>query len=132
VSEDRVEDLLAARRSLVSLEDPLFGLDDRSVADTIADPVDRDLDDVMDRDRIAGELGDLIRDLPKREQQVLRWRFGFGREQRQTLREIGARLGLSRERVRQIESAALARLREGLEEQDLLDTSSEENAPTPV
>ena len=132
VSEDRVEDLLNARRSPVSLEDPLFGLDDRTVADVIADPADRDLGDVMDRDRIAGELGDLIRDLPKREQQVLRWRFGFGCEQRQTLREIGTRLGLSRERVRQIEAAALAKLREGLEELDLLDISSGDDEPTLV
>ncbi|MBW1684114.1 MAG: sigma-70 family RNA polymerase sigma factor [Deltaproteobacteria bacterium] len=132
MSEDRVEGLLNARRNLVSLEDPLFGRDDRSVADVISDPADRDLGDVIDRDRIAGELGDLLHDLPKREQQVLRWRFGFGHEQPQTLREIGGRLGLSRERVRQIESAALTRLREGLEEQDLLDISGGEEEPFPV
>ena len=132
VSEDRVEDLLRACRNPVSLEDPLFGLDDRSVADAIADPADKDPGDVIDRDRIAGELGDLLQDLPRREQQVLRWRFGFGREQPHTLREIGDRLGLSRERVRQIESAALARLREGLEERNLLDISSGENEPFPV
>ncbi len=132
VSEDRVEDLRSACRNLASLEDPLFGLDDRSVADAIADPSDKDPGDVIDRDRIAGELGDLLRDLPTREQQVLRWRFGFGREQPHTLREIGDRLGLSRERVRQIESAALARLREGLEEQDLLDIGSGEEEPFPV
>jgi len=132
VSEDRVAGLLNARRNLVSLEDPLFGLDDRSVADVIADPADRDLDDVIDRDRIAGELGDLLHELPKREQQILRWRFGFGHEQPQTLREIGDRLGLSRERVRQIESAALVELREALEERNLLDVSSGENEPFPV
>ena len=132
MSEDRVEDLLSARRNLVSLEDPLLGLDDRSVADTIADPTDKDPDDVIDRDRISGELGDLLEDLPGREQQVLRWRFGFGREQPHTLREIGDRLGLSRERVRQIEAAALVELREGLEERNLLDISRGESEPFPV
>jgi RNA polymerase sigma factor (sigma-70 family) len=132
VSEDRVEDLRNACRNLVSLEDPLFGLDDRSVADAVADPADTDPGDVIDRDRVAGELGDLLQDLPTREQQVLRWRFGFGREQPHTLREIGDRLGLSRERVRQIESGALAKLREGLEERYLLDVSSEEDEPFPA
>ena len=132
LSEDRVEDLLSACRNLVSLEDPLFGLDDRSVADAIADPADTDPGDVIDRDRIAGELGDLLQDLPRREQQVLRWRFGFGREQPQTLREIGDRLGLSRERVRQIESGALAKLREELEERYPVDISSGEDQPFPV
>jgi RNA polymerase sigma factor (sigma-70 family) len=125
VSEDRVEDLSLACRKLVSLEDPVLGSDDRSVADAIADPADEDLGDSIDRNRIAGELGDLLHDLPKREQQLLRWRFGFGRERPHTLREIGDRLGLSRERVRQIESGALARLREGLEERNLLDDDDE-------
>jgi RNA polymerase sigma factor (sigma-70 family) len=132
LSEDRVEDLLLACRNLVSLEDPVFGLDDRSVIDVIADPADKDLGDAIDRDRMAGELGDLLHDMPRREQQVLRWRFGFGREQPHTLREIGDKMGLSRERVRQIESGALARLRKGLEERRLLDSSSEENEPFSV
>jgi RNA polymerase sigma factor (sigma-70 family) len=132
MSEDRVEDLLLACRNLVSLEDPVFGLDDRSIADAVADPADEDAGDAIDRDRITGELGDLLQDLPRREQQVLRWRFGFGHERPQTLREIGDRLGLSRERVRQIESGALANLREGLEERELLDISSGEDEPFSV
>jgi len=129
VSKDRVEDLLLACRNLVSLEDPIPGLEDRSVADSIAEPADEDMGDAIDRDRIVGELGDILHDLPKREQQVLRWRFGFGREQPHTLREIGARMGLSRERVRQIESGALASLREGLEQRRLLESGSEEHEP---
>jgi RNA polymerase primary sigma factor len=132
VSEERVEDVLLACRNLVSLEDPVPGLEDRSVADAIANPADRDLGDAIDQDRITGEIGDLLQDLPRREQQVLRWRFGFGREQPHTLREIGDRMGLSRERVRQIESGALERLRAGLEERRLLGGSSEEDQPLPA
>jgi RNA polymerase sigma factor (sigma-70 family) len=49
--------------------------------------------------------------LPPREQAVLAWRFGLGGQPSQTLNEIGRRLGLSRERVRQIEVAALEELR---------------------
>jgi RNA polymerase primary sigma factor len=123
VSEEQVEDLLRLNQKLVSLEDPLFGLDDWTVADAIADPAGADPIDAIDRDRIAPELGDLLRNLPRREQRVLRWRFGLGGERPHTLQEIGDRLELSRERVRQIESGALAELRRRVEERHPLGTS---------
>jgi DNA-directed RNA polymerase sigma subunit (sigma70/sigma32) len=50
--------------------------------------------------------------LEPRDQAVLAWRYGLGGQPEQTLNEIAQRLGLSRERVRQIEVSALARLRE--------------------
>jgi RNA polymerase primary sigma factor len=123
VSEEQVEDLLRVNQKLVSLEDPLFGLDDRTVADAIADPAAADPVDAIDRDRIAPELGDLLRGLSRREQRVLRWRFGLGGERPHTLQEIGDRLELSRERIRQIESGALAELRRRVEERHLKSTS---------
>jgi len=116
VSEEQVEDLLFVSQKLVSLDDPLFGSENRIVADAIADPEGAVPDDAIDRDRIAPEIGDLFSDLPRREQQVLRWRFGLGGERPHTLQEIGDRLDLSRERIRQIESGALAELRRRVEE----------------
>ena len=53
--------------------------------------------------------------LEDREAAVLRLRFGLGGEDPKTLKEIGEILGLTRERVRQIENEALGKLREGLE-----------------
>jgi len=123
VSEEQVEDLIRVNQKLVSLEDPLLGLDDRTVADGIADPAGADPADVIDCDRIGPELGDLLRDLPRREQRVLRWRFGLGGERPHTLQEIGDRLGLSRERIRQIESGALTELRRRVEERRPLGAS---------
>ncbi len=84
--------------------------------DSVVDPrAERpDLIDLGDWER-AGLLARLER-LPEREAEVLRLRFGLSTGfPPLTLREIGRRLRLSRERVRQLEQQALARLREGLE-----------------
>ena len=56
----------------------------------------------------------LLEKMDQREATVLRLRFGLNDEAPKTLKEIGERLGLTRERVRQIESEALAKLNEGL------------------
>ena len=57
---------------------------------------------------------ELLGDLEDREATVLKLRFGLGGEEPKTLKEIGAELGLTRERVRQIETEALRRLADGL------------------
>src|SRR5712664_4234403 len=57
---------------------------------------------------------DLLDKMPKREATVLRMRFGLDDEEPKTLKEIGERLGLTRERVRQIESEALKKLHESM------------------
>jgi RNA polymerase sigma factor (sigma-70 family) len=62
-------------------------------------------DDVKTRARLA------LQSLHHRERRVLELRFGIGNTRPQTLEEVGDRLGVSRERVRQIEKTALARLR---------------------
>ena len=54
---------------------------------------------------------DSIGELCERERNILRWRFGLKGEREHTLEEIGGKLGLSRERVRQLEARALSKLR---------------------
>jgi RNA polymerase primary sigma factor len=70
-------------------------------------------DALVEADDLRHVLG-LLDQLDEREASVLRMRFGLGGEDPKTLKEIGERLGLTRERVRQIEDEALAHLREGL------------------
>ena len=61
------------------------------------------------------QVMELLDKMDKREAAVLRLRFGLDGEEPMTLKEIGDRLGLTRERVRQIECEALGELREGIE-----------------
>ena len=57
-------------------------------------------------------VGSLISSLSEREQLILRLRYGLGGEEEHTLEQIGQSLGLSRERVRQLEARALKKLRD--------------------
>jgi RNA polymerase sigma factor (sigma-70 family) len=68
-------------------------------------------DDAAAREQIRGRAREHLSSLSAREELVLRRRFGIERAEAQTLREIGEELGITRERVRQIEKAALDKLR---------------------
>jgi len=96
-----------------SMHAPVQGLDDVTFEDALADEDVPDPIESLDQERLSDAVGRLLEGLDARERKVLMWRFGLeGDGEASTLGEIGKRLGLSRERVRQIESLALSRLRE--------------------
>lgn len=70
-------------------------------------------EELLDHDVLTTVL-ELLETLDSREATVLRMRFGLGETESHTLKEIGTQLGLTRERVRQIETEALAKLADGL------------------
>ena len=108
----QVESLLAAERMPRALEDRLSAddLSGPTVGDTIVDPVaEQAYEKVLDDLEIHGVL-DLTNALDERERKVIRSHYGLGQEP-QTLRDIGAGLGLTAERARQIEAGALTKLR---------------------
>jgi RNA polymerase primary sigma factor len=63
---------------------------------------------------VMTKVQDMLKDLDEREKTVLRMRFGLDNTEPHTLKEIGEIMGLTRERVRQIETEALRRLGDGL------------------
>jgi RNA polymerase primary sigma factor len=111
----QIESLLATERMPRGLEDRLSADDASSpaIGETIVDPVaEQAYENVLDDLEIDGVL-DLTNGLEERERTVIRSHYGLGQEPR-TLSEIGAGLGLTAERARQIEAAALTKLREAL------------------
>jgi RNA polymerase primary sigma factor len=102
--------------SLEATERAPQAVDDELAADTIVDPgAEQAYQEVLDELEI-GYLRDLTDELDERERIVVCAHYGLG-EQQKTLGEIGARLGLTAERARQIEVGALRKLRAGLAQQ---------------
>jgi RNA polymerase primary sigma factor len=87
---------------------------DLSINDLLTDPRSKSPDTELVETDDRRQVLDLLDKMDPREASVIRMRFGLGDEEPQTLKEIGERLGLTRERVRQIEIAALNRLGECL------------------
>ena len=111
--EDHVEELLAARRRPRGLHEPAGPLDRAAtVGDRLVDDTAQDAYEQVERQLEAQlVMRSIATTLDAREQAVLRQRFGFDGTET-TLRAIARALGLSAERVRQIEAAALDKLRD--------------------
>jgi RNA polymerase primary sigma factor len=106
----QIEELEEIRRPPVSLETPI-GETDARLRDVIPDSADDPREALGSLLQRRADLVSVLDDLAPNERSVLRRRFGLEGEPPETLEAIGRRLGLTRERVRQIESAGLRKLR---------------------
>jgi RNA polymerase primary sigma factor len=106
---DQLEELEEIRQQPVSLETPIG--DGGRVSDLIADPSADPRDALVSLFRERADLVSVLDDLAANERTVLRRRFGLEDDPPEKLEAIGQRLGLTRERIRQIEAAGLRKLR---------------------
>jgi RNA polymerase primary sigma factor len=97
----------------VSLETPVGGADrdGSDLGDFVIDTSVEAADEVVAQSELRVETKALLSELPEREAEIIRLRFGLGGGTQRTLEEIGARMSLSRERARQLERDALKKLR---------------------
>jgi RNA polymerase primary sigma factor len=108
---ESLEALDRLSREAISLESNVAGTEKR-LEDFVPDQMALQPDGGIDDDRMRSGVGTLIGTLTPREQLILRLRYGLAGEEEHTLEQIGQSLGLSRERVRQLEARALKKLRE--------------------
>jgi RNA polymerase primary sigma factor len=109
----KVQLLLEAARPATSLETPVGDDEGTSLGTLIADTSARSPETAVINRQMAEEVERAMASLTEREREVLRLRYGLGLDRELTLAEIGRRLSISRERVRQIEARALAKMRAG-------------------
>ena len=98
-----------AARAVTSLDKPLGDDNDASIGDLVG-VAEGGVEEEVEVSLTESTLHKALESLPEREQTVLGLRYGLGAEEPQSLEEIGRRLGITRERVRQIEATALERL----------------------
>jgi RNA polymerase primary sigma factor len=118
VPVETVSKTLKLSRVAVSLESPV-GDEETQLGDIIADEDAQDPAELAERQNVRQIARGLLHNLSEREARILRKRFGICERRNYTLEEVGRSLSLTRERIRQIEAKALAKLRTGTTESQL-------------
>jgi RNA polymerase nonessential primary-like sigma factor len=114
-----VKRMLKLNERVTSVDTPLGPSSDKSILDTIADERSEDPSDELQNGDIQNNLSNWIEELPEKQREVLSRRFGLRGYEPSTLEDVGREIGLTRERVRQIQVEALKRLRDVFEKHGL-------------
>ncbi len=111
VPPKKVEHMIQVARRPLSLELPTDNEEDSVLGDFIEDQDSPPPDDTATHHLLQDHLVEVMENLPPREVRILQLRYGILDGQAYTLEEVGRKMGVTRERVRQIEAQALSRLR---------------------
>jgi RNA polymerase primary sigma factor len=121
---DQIEELLRTSRQPISLDSTIGEDGETSIGDLIEDVDAPEASELVDRQLMADQLRHALDGLTQREATIMAMRFGLYDGNPHTLDEIGRALGLTRERIRQLEKQSLSKLRHPSRAQPLLDYAS--------
>lgn len=117
--EDKVRKVMKIAKEPISLETPVGDDDDSHLGDFIEDSSIIVPAEAATSESLKNAINSVLDEMPPREAQVLRMRFGIGMPSDHTLEEVGRQFGVTRERIRQIEAKALRKLRHPCRSQGL-------------
>lgn len=112
MSGKRVAELIQASGDTVSLETPVGDEEGSNLGDFVADDANASTEDKAESFLLREEIDSMLQGLNPREREVIILRFGLETGHPLTLEEVGKRFNVTRERIRQIETAALRKLRD--------------------
>lgn len=112
LDSSKLQWLLQVTQQPVSLESPVNGEEDSELGMYVEDITSPSPAQITYENMLRERLDEVLATLTPREARILRLRFGLGQDRPYTLEEVGQKFGLTRERIRQIESKALRRLRQ--------------------
>ncbi len=121
ISVDKVEHILKISQETVSLEAPVGEEEDSQLGDFIEDKESVSPIESASNQLLKADVKKILKLLSPREQKILKMRFGLDTGRTHTLEEVGKEFGVTRERIRQIEAKALAKLKEIRESKQLKD-----------
>ena len=110
-SEQEVTNVLTACKAVISYDIPVSSEEEGALCELLADETETNTEELFMEDALKDSVHDLLETLTERERHVLGRRYGLDGDRCATLEEIGEEVGVTRERVRQIQSTALRKLR---------------------
>ena len=127
---EEVSRMLRLNERISSVDMPIGGDNDKALLDILADDNEADPEDNLQLNDIKGNIVKWLHELNQKQREVLARRFGLMGYEPSTLEDVGAEIGLTRERVRQIQVEALRRLKdilghEGLTLESMFDQMGE-------
>jgi len=112
VTSEKIQQMSKDAQYPLSLDTPVSVEGESVLGDYIEDQESPDPDEVTTLSLLRQHIDQILEILPPREVQILKLRFGLSNGETHTLREVGLKIGVSRERIRQIEAQAIRRLRQ--------------------
>ncbi len=121
ISASKIAQLKLASAPMTSLDAPMSDDNSTQFSEVICDASAFNPFDQLEQKDVHNSLDDLIDQLNVRERQVLSSRFGLDGSEPITLEEVGVQMGVTRERIRQLQNAALLKLRQAFQKKERID-----------